>query len=383
MSISRRRFFQQGAAGALAGVAAPLHSAERLFTGRPSSLPEVQTAGQIRLDHNENVYGPSKRAVQVMQESIALTNRYPDSEYNNLLETIAALHKVKPEQIIPGCGSSEILRMVAATFLGSHKKLILASPTFDLLADEARKLNAETLVVPLTKAYAHDLNTMLARAGDSSGLIYICNPNNPTGTLTPRQDLDSFLQKLPQSLHVVIDEAYHQYVPASPNHVSFLDRPVDDNRVIVTRTLSAIYGLAGLRIGYAVTSARTARKLSAARLPSSVNVIAARVAVAALQDSEFVNSCAQQTADDRQEFLNMANARMLRVIDSSANFVMLKMDLNAQDVIDHFRKNNILLGPPVPSMPAYIRLSLGTLAEMKEFWRVLDLLPPHEHKMQM
>src|SRR5262249_16285226 len=364
MSISRRRFFQQAAAGALAGVATPVHSADRLFIGGASAAPDSQAAGPIRLDRNENIYGPSKRAIQAMRESLALTNRYPDSEYNGLFETIAALHKVKPEQVILGCGSSEILRIVAATFLGPRKKLILASPTFDLLAEEARKLNAETLSVPLAKGYAHDLKTMLARAGASSGLVYVCNPNNPTGTLTPRKDLDAFLQKLPQSLHVVIDEAYHHYVPASPDHVSFLDRLVEDDRVIVTRTLSAVYGLAGVRIGYGITSARTASKLSAARLPSNINVIAARVAVAALNDSGFVNSCVQRTADDRQEFLNMANGRMLRVIDSRTNFVMLKMDLDAQEVIDHFRKNNILLGPPVPSMPAYVRLSLGTLEEM-------------------
>jgi histidinol-phosphate aminotransferase len=151
--------------------------------------------------------------------------------------------------------------------------------------------------------------------------------------------------------------------------------------VIVTRTLSAIYALAGLRIGYGIAAPKTARLLSAVRLQSDINIIAARAAVAALTDPDYVRLRSRQNADDRQEFLNMANARMLRVLDSHTNFAMLKTGGHGQDVIQHFNKNGILVGPLVPSMPTYVRISLGTRAEMKEFWRVWDLMPAQKMAM--
>jgi len=335
------------------------------------------------LDNNENAYGPSKRSIQVIQGSLDLANRYPDSEYNQLLETIAKLHGITVEKVVLGCGSSEILRMVAASFLGPGKKLVIASPTFELIADEARRLNAEVVSVPLTKVYAHNLNAMLAEVDPATALVYICNPNNPTGSLTPRRDMEGFLHKLPGKVPIVIDEAYHDYVGTSVSDFSFLERPVDDDRVIVVRTLSAIHGLAGLRVGYGVAAARMARQLAALRLPSDVNVVAARAAAAALTDSDYITACQQRNTNDRQEFLNVANARMLRVLESRTNFVMLKTERHGQDVIEHFRKNNILLGPLVASMSSYVRVSLGTPEELKEFWRVWDLMPPQAHKMEM
>jgi histidinol-phosphate aminotransferase len=309
-----------------------------------------------------------------MGESLELANRYPDLEYQQLSETIATLHGASPDRVVLGCGSSEILRMAATAFLGPGKKLILASPTFELIADDARRLAAEVVAVPLTKQYAHNLSKMLGSVGPSTGLIYICNPNNPTGSLTPRQNLEGFLRDLPAKLPVVIDEAYHDYAGKSSSYASFLDRSVEDDRVIVTRTLSAIYALAGLRIGYGIAAPKTARLLSAVRLQSDINVVAARAAVAALTDPDHVRIRSQQNANDRQEFLNMANARMLRVIDSHTNFAMLKTGRHGQDIIQHFNENGILVGALVPSMPTYIRVSFGTPVEMKEFWRVWDLM---------
>jgi len=317
-----------------------------------------------------------------MEKSLELANRYPDLEYKQLTETISTLHGVSPDRVILGCGSSEILRLAAAAYLRPRKKLILASPTFGLIANEARRLGAEIAALPLTRQYAHNLGAMLSGAGPSTGLLYICNPNNPTGSLTQRQNLEDFLRDLPGKAPIVIDEAYHHYVGKSSSYASFLDRPVENDRVIVTRTLSAIYGLAGLRIGYGIASPKTARQLSAIRLQSSINVVAVRAAVAALTDPDHVGTRSQQNANDRQEFLNMANARMLRVIDSHTNFAMLKTGRHGQGVIQHFNNNGILLGSLVPSMPTYVRVSLGTPAEMKEFWRVWDLMP-RVQKMEM
>jgi histidinol-phosphate aminotransferase len=358
------------------GAAIPLIG-ELSFAATTQSLHAKRHGGPIRLNMNENAYGPSERAKVAIRDSLGLLNRYPDSA-DALVGRIASLHAVKPEQVVVGRGSIEILRMAAATFLGPRKKLIVASPTFDPIADFARSAGADVAMVPLSKQYAHDLDAMLTRVDASTGLVYICNPNNPTGSITPRKDLESFIRKLPAATRVLIDEAYHHYAGTSSAYASFIDRPVDDSRVIVTRTLSTIYGLAGLRLGYAIAASEPGQRLSSIRLPMDVSVLASRGGATALDDNEHVSLSAQRNANDRQEFYNQANARMLRVIDSHANFVMLNTGGSAEAAIDHLKKNSILVAPTIPSMAKYIRVSLGKPHEMLEFWRVWDLMP-HRH----
>ena len=379
MLISRRNLLRRVAGGAVAATAIPLIGEFSFAAPTPSSRAELH-GGPIRLSMNENAYGPSESVKATMRESLSLVNRYPDSA-DALVGEIASLHAVKPEQVVVGCGSIEILRMAAATFLGRSKKLIMASPTFDPIAEYARRAGAAVATVRLTTQYAHDLDAMLAHVDASVGLVYICNPNNPTGSLTPRRDLETFIRRLPSATRVLVDEAYHHYAGTSWAYASFIDRPVDDGRVIVTRTLSNVYGLAGLRLGYAIAAPGPARQLSSIRPPMDVNVLALRCGATALRDSDHVSLSVQRNANDRQEFYNQANARMLRVIDSHANFVMLNTGGPAEEAIDHLKKHNILVAPPIPSMKRYIRVSLGKPQEMLEFWRVWDLMP--HRKMQM
>jgi histidinol-phosphate aminotransferase len=219
---------------------------------------------------------------------------------------------------------------------------------------------------------------MLARVDDDTSVVYICNPHNPTGRITRRADLETLLRKLPERVVVLIDEAYHHYVGESSEYASFIDKPFDagDSRVIVTRTFSKIYGLAGLRVGYAVTSPQTARVLASRQLPDSVSAVAARAAVAALEDTEHVRASLTRNIDDRQDFLNQGTARMLRQ-DSVTNFVMLDTGRPAAGVVEHFRTHGILVAGGIHGFDQHIRVSVGTPAEMREFWRVWDLLIAH------
>ena len=377
MAISRRRIIHHVGLSAVASAVIPSLAGASLIKALPSPASEL-LVGPIRLDKNENAYGPSEKSISAMQSALNLSNRYPSLEIDELVGKIAALHKVKPEQVTIGAGSIEILRMAAHVCLSTGKKLLIASPTFNAISDFASALGSEVVAVPLTKSYAHDLDAMLARADGSIGLIYICNPNSPTGTLTVRADLEVFLSKIPGRPCVLIDEAYHHYVQGAPSaYASFIDHPVDDDRVIVARTFSTIYGLAGARVGYAVSSPQAARSLSQGRLPFGVNLIGARAAAAALDDGEYVRLSAKRNTDERQEFFNQGNARMNRWIDSHTNFVMMKGGLPAPQILEHFQKHNILLGPLVPEMPKYVRVSLGTHKQMFDFWRVWDTLPPH------
>ena len=374
MSTSRRDFFRFGlGAATTSAMQWPLTGVLRVPIFEPSRFE--QDPRLIRLNSNENAYGPSAKVADAVQSATGSSNRYPYMQYDALAESIANFHHVKPEQVLLGCGSTEIFRMAASALLGNGKQLIQALPTFEAMEHYARAAGSEVVSVPLTPTFAHDLDNMRARASASTSLIYICNPNNPTATLTPRKDLEKFIFALSASTFVVIDEAYHHYAGSSGMYASFIDRPLDDEKVIVVRTFSKVYGLAGLRLGYAVASPKIVQQLRKFTTENNINAIVIRAAAAALDDADGVSAFVQQNANDRQEFFNQAMTRALKPIDSHANFVMMNTFHPAKDVIEHFRKNNILIGPCFPPMDTYIRVSLGRQEEMLAFWRTWDMLP--------
>jgi histidinol-phosphate aminotransferase len=376
MAISRRHLFRQLGAAAVAAAAAPSSFGE---AASPSS---AAAPALTRLDRNENAYGASERVVAAMVDaSRGAANRYADAEAELLRIKIARFHSVSPEHVVLGCGSADILRMAADAFTGSTRPLVVASPTVELISEYARRAGADVVALPLRADYAYDLPAMLARCDGTTGLVYICNPHNPTGTLTRRRDLDAFLRELPDTVHVVIDEAYHHYVTESPDYASFVDRPVDNPRVVVTRSFSKIHGLAGVRVGYAIATPAMARLMTARRAAAELSIVAAQGAMAALDDAEHVRISVGRTVDDRQEFVNQAHARMLKAIDSQTNFVMLNAERPAVDVIDHFKSYGVVLPPPIALFDTHIRVSLGTPAEMREFWEVWDVMPRRHRSM--
>ena len=374
MIRSRRQFLHSLGVGVAAGVAVdwPL-GAVAASAGEP--VRAGQSAGPILLDSNENAYGPSPKVAAAIRSATDSVNRYAFRKDAEVTERIAASHGVKPEQVLFGCGSTELVRAAACVYLGRGRHLIQASPTYEAPEDYARSLGAEVVSLPLDQRQAHDLHAMLDRASAATGLIYICNPNNPTATITPRKEIETFIGKLPSTSKVLIDEAYHHYVTPSGMYASFIDRPLADERVIVTRTFSKVYGLAGLRLGYAVAPAATIESMRKFMTQNSLNAIVAQVVGTAIDDTDSIKKFIKRNADDRQEFFNQAMARMLMPIDSHANFVMTNTQHHANEVIEHFRKHNVLIGRHFPPMDMYIRVSLGTPEEMRTFWRTWDMLP--------
>jgi histidinol-phosphate aminotransferase len=380
MSVTRRNFFRNVATGAAITAGLPL-LADLAFSEPVPASRASELSGPIILNRNENAYGPSQKVIASMQDSLRFANRYSDPVVSALHEKIAHSHSIKPQQLVLGCGSGEILSITASAFLGPGKKLITAVPTFESIGHCAKTLGAEVIEIPLTKNYSHDMTAMLARADAKTGLVYICNPNNPTGSLTHRIDLEAFIRKLPTTTTVLVDEAYHHYVERTADYSSFIDNPIDDDRLIVARTFSKVFGLAGIRVGYAVGAPEKMQALSSRRLPEGLNAVGARAALVAHDDLDYVRLSAKRNADDRQEFFNQANARMVRGIDSHANFAMLKTGRMAVDVIEHFKQNNVLIARLFPSMNTFVRVSFGTPPEMKEFWRVWDLMPAGKMEM--
>jgi histidinol-phosphate aminotransferase len=391
MTVNRRNLIKQLGAGiAASSLLAPRRASADIHESALDSKALPQHGEPIRLDRNENAYGASQKAIAAIQETGKESSRYPDS--SALQKTLADYHNeatsgvnwaIKPEQIVVGCGSSDVLRIAASAFLAPAATLIMATPTCDLVAKYGRSKGATVTEIPLRNDHAHNLDGMLKHSHKSgtSGLIYVCNPNSPTGTLTTRKDLEEFLVNVSPKFHVVIDEAYHHYAGGSGAYMSFIDRPSDNPRVIVTRTFSTAYGLAGARVGYAVASASSAEKMAREGLPFALNRAGMFAASAALADREHVDSCTNRNFNDRQEFMNQVNARMLRALDSHTNFICLNVMRPAAEISEHYTKNNFVLAPLIPSMPNYSRVSLGMPEEMREFWRVWDLLGSHPMSM--
>jgi histidinol-phosphate aminotransferase len=370
MRIGRRELLRRFGSAAAASMLPP-------EVVRSVSSPVHASETVARLDRNENAYGMSDKAKAAFSEALDCANRYPDEQVEKLRSAIAATHGIEAQNITLGCGSTELLRMAAESFLAPTQNLVMASPTFPSIAYAAKLLGAEVRNVPLTHEYAHDLRAMLAHSDNKTGLMYVCNPNNPTGSLTPKSDLDLFMPKVPAGASVVIDEAYHDYVTPTGAYVSWVSHAVTDPRLIVTRTFSKVYGLAGLRVGYAVSSKETAKRLSDRRLPGSVNAVAASAALAALEDSTYVKKIAALNANDRQEFFNQANSRMLRGLDSQTNFVLLRTFLTGNETSEVLRGKGVLVKANYPGFERYIRVSLGLPEEMHAFWSAWDALMPH------
>jgi histidinol-phosphate aminotransferase len=370
--ISRRSLFKGAALGAAAAASATF-PADFLSWAEPPR--ETQPGGPVLLNSNENAYGPLP-SVMALPNPFKDANRYPDASFDQLTEKLAKLHKVGSDQIVLGCGSTEILKMAACALTGPDRKLIMASPTFEAIGFYADAVKAPIVKVPLAaETYAHHLAGMASEAEKNGGLVYLCNPNNPTASLTPRRGLENFIRDLPRNVYVLLDEAYHDFVPVSADYISFLSTPVNDDRVIVARTFSKIYGMAGLRLGYAVASPKTAKLLSAHKLEDSANVFALRCGLASLDDTDGHAIAVLRNANDRGVFMSQAAARKIPVIPSWTNFVMINTFRPIRTVIDHFKKNNIRIGRPFPPMDTWARISLGTPDQMKSFWTVWDQMP--------
>ena len=370
MRIDRRELLRQFGATAAASVLLP-------SVVEPASASAEGTDIVAKLDSNENAYGPSEKAKEALHQAVGAVNRYPAKEIEKLCEAIAGAHGVESKNITLGCGSTELLRMAADACLGPGQNIVMATPTFPAIATAAKLTRSEVRNVSLTNEYAHDLPAMVAQTDGRTGIFYVCNPNNPTGTLTPKGALEILLPKIPAGTLVVMDEAYHDYVSPSGAYGTWATHAAADPRLIVTRTFSKVYGLAGLRVGYAVSSEETAKRLKARRLPGSINVVAARVAFGALADTAHVKKIAHLNSNDRQEFFNQANARMLRCLDSETNFVLMRTFVSGKETAEMLRAKGVLVRAEYPEFEKHIRISLGLPEEMRAFWSTWDAMMPH------
>ncbi|HXM79321.1 MAG TPA: histidinol-phosphate transaminase [Thermoanaerobaculia bacterium] len=369
-AITRRIF--AGVLGAAAG-AALLDSklARAAATAARPDLPE----DVVRLNANENPYGPSAKALEAFERSNRIANRYPDSLESEMREALAKHHGVDSRRIVLGCGSSEILMMADTAFLGPGKNAVAAEPTFEAVLEFAGVVRARAIKVPLTADFRHDLPRMAKACDENTGLVYVCNPNNPTGTIVTGDELSAFADRVPASATILVDEAYHHFVE-DPRYRTACGLIEKHPNVVVARTFSKIYGMAGLRLGYAVGSEQRISQLSRYASWSNANAAVLTAALASLADADLVPRLRRTFNDTRRWLIATMTQRGRRVIPSETNFVMIDVGSDVTPIIRAFREKKILVGRKFPSLATWLRVTIGKREEMEAFVAAFsDILP--------
>jgi histidinol-phosphate aminotransferase len=360
MTISRRKFAQLLGVGAAAAVVRPSLSLATGTTTRSSTADSV-----VRLSANENPYGPSPGAHDAMRGAFDMCCRYPDEQNDLLIEKLTKLNGVNRDQIVLGDGSSEILKICAETFTGPTRgKLIAADPTFEAILEYAKANGAEVAKVPLTSGYAHDLGKMSAAA--KQGLIYVCNPNNPTASITPKNQLGDFIEKTPRETIILVDEAYFHYADGS-DYESVIPLIKDHPNLIVARTFSKIYGMAGLRCGYCVAQKETIARMKPQQMWDSVNTMALAAAIASVDDADQVVNGRRLNSEAKTYVLSELDKLGYKSIPSEANFIMFDCKRPVVPLIQAMKQRKVQVGRLFPAMPNHMRLTIGKKAEMEAF----------------
>ena len=356
MSLSRRDLLSASAL-LLAGPGAVL---------RAAAGEAAASGGPIVLSWNENPYGPSPAARSAISQSIAEGCRYPsDEEIAALVAALAAREDVSANHIVIGTGSGELLRALGLLYGRDGGEIIAANPTYEELTSYAQHWGAAMQFVPVDAQLRHDLPAMRAAISPRTRAIYICNPNNPTGTAVPAAHIREFVRALPPTAIAIVDEAYMDFATAGVT-ASVAGLVPEGARVVVLRTFSKVYGMAGLRCGYAIAPPDIAATLAAACM-TTPNIFAVRAARASLADRGFVADCRQRILASRARITTELTRLKLRYAEPQGNFVFFDTGMPLARFTDLMRQRNILVGRLFPPYDTWCRITIGTEPEVTAF----------------
>lgn len=324
---------------------------------------ELGVRNAVKLASNENPAGPADGVRAALNEAQAGARLYPDANGFDLKGALGEHLGVATERITLGNGSNDVLDLLARVFVTPGDEVVFSEYAF-LVYPLVTKATAGTAVVVPARDWGHDLPAMADAVGERTKLVFIANPNNPTGTYNDARTLEAFLERIPVNVVVVLDEAYCEYVERDdyPNGLDYLDRFPN---LVVTRTFSKIYGLAGLRVGYAVASAEITDLLNRVRQPFNVNHLAQKAAVAALADSEHVARCRELNSRGLDHLARLCDAMGLSYIPSVANFITVDFGSRASEVYEALLRQGIIVRPVSNyGMPHHLRITIGLSEDM-------------------
>lgn len=366
-----RRHFLGGAATALGALglapnslanALGRYSADSTFSQEPWDFDSM-----ARLSSNENPWGPSPMAMKAMESAWKYANRYgyPDADVR---QVIADHLGVPADHIMLTAGSEEVLRTVGLTFLSPGKKVVGVEPTYSSVYRYASGVRADAIAIPLLPDHTQDIPAIIAatkRYHRDVGFVYLCNPNNPTGRVVSGSQVRQVIAQIPPDVPVLVDEAYHHFVE-EPEYESAVPYVTAGRNVIVARTFSKIYGMAGLRLGYAVTAPSTLARLQVYS-PRSINALVKWGGAASIQDTEGEAKVRAETLRLRKETVAQVEDWGFNVIPSETNFFMMHTGRPVSQVREAFRREGVAVGRPFPPMLDYLRVSIGNAEEMERF----------------
>jgi histidinol-phosphate aminotransferase len=324
----------------------------------------------VKLASNENPLGPSPRGIAAAARELERVHRYPDSEAPSLRGALAKRLGVGVDEVVVSNGSNELLELLVRTFCAGGEHVVFGEPAFVVYRLACLAQGAPHTAVPLEAGYVHDLPAIAQAIRPDTRLVFIANPNNPTGTYVGRRELERFLRSIPREVIVVLDEAYIEYVDA-PDFPDGLTLRSVHPRIAVVRTFSKIYGLAGLRVGYAVMPAELAGYIHRVRAPFNVNSIAQAAGVAALDDAEHVARARALNLEEKAFVGERLERLGVRVVPSQANFLLIDVGRPAQGLYDALLQHAVIVRT-VPPLPSMARVTLGTRAENERFLAALQ-----------
>jgi histidinol-phosphate aminotransferase len=343
-------------------------------TGR--SIEEIQRQygiqDVIKLASNENPLGPSPRAMSVLFQSLGKVNYYPDGQSYNLRNALALKLDVKPDQIIIGNGEDGLILETCMAFLNETSEVIVSKSSFPIYDIYSAGMRARVVKTPL-KQYCLDLEAMAAAITEKTRLIFVCNPNNPTGTVVTAGEVSRFLERVPENVLVIFDEAYLEYVddPQFPDSMAYV-REGREN-VMVMRTFSKVYGLAGLRLGYAIGAAATLAHLYTVKEPFSVNLLAQIAGEAALDDGDFLDRTLAVYRSGRDYLYKEFDRLDLNYVTTQANFILVELGPHAAELIENLMSKGVIIRPCVAyDLPAFARISIGSAEQNQRLVKTLE-----------
>lgn len=339
------------------------------------SIGEVQAelglAEVVKLASNENMFGYSPLVRQALEEAMAELYLYPDGASRLLKEEIAKHYGISPERVIVSNGSDELVSLICRAYLVPGAETIMATPTFPRYKTNAEVEGAKVIEVPLKEGRC-DLEAMLAAITPQTRIIWICSPNNPTGSIVTREEFTSFMEQVPPEVLVVSDEAYYEYVthPEYPDTLSMQERWPN---LLIMRTFSKAYGLAALRIGYGITAPQVIDPLNRVREPFNVNHLAQVAAAAALKDQEFIARCREMNRQGMAQVQDGIQKMGLWAYPSEANFLLIHLNQNADVVFEALLRKGIIVRSGVAlGFPEAMRVTVGTREQNEAFLRALQ-----------
>lgn len=327
----------------------------------------------IKLASNENPLGCSPKATQAVKEWAANMAIYPDGNCTELRDALSKKYGIKSSQLLFGAGTDQILELIAQTFVNPGDNTIAWHPSFSRYETVTRVMDGEFIKIPLTGDHCLDLDRGLEQINEKTRIIWLCNPNNPTGTIITAQQLRAFLDKVSKDILVVLDEAYYEFAKEARNdYPESLDLLNEFDNIIILRTFSKVYGLAGLRIGYAISNEKTIGYINRVRGPFNTNAGSQIAAAAALKDHQFLNKTLENNNKGKQYLYTAFEEMELSYIPTCTNFMMVNVKTDSKQLFaDLLKKGVIIRSGDIFGMDDWIRVTIGTPEENELFIKAL------------